>query len=392
MLELHISDTDVTSGTIPVSWCLDKTLLDNLAACGVPDPTLIICIAPSQGYHIKKEVRTVVPLKDLMTYIEFHSSGENKIYGIISSKNKKDAENKYLCKNDGEYADHLLNGDGSDYAHYLSSALDKSDPLNVNVPKECFASEPAQWEKDWVNWFFRDKPIDQCHFRKRRLLAYTVQPFWFLLVAIPKLFALLPALAIVDAGIFQVLKTIFKPMTYGIGDAWKSLTGSVLVRTWETEDLDFEMANSFFQGARHLGKKFMFIPLMPISLFALWLLWHCHQLFFAIKVTGIVITAILMIVGSITFFMSPIGKRFLNWFDNSTFNFGKWVASLFPKKATKELKSEYKYWYQNPESANLLVCTSEKKPLTLAALPPKHRTMKLHFQNIKSQVCKPFSR
>ena len=38
LFELHVADTDVSSGTIAVSWCLSKDMIQNLATKGLWDP------------------------------------------------------------------------------------------------------------------------------------------------------------------------------------------------------------------------------------------------------------------------------------------------------------------------------------------------------------------
>src|SRR5690606_25376393 len=39
----------------------------------------------------------------------------------------------------------------------------------VNMPDNCFASEPSEAEKSWVNFFFRDPAWDECDYRRRRI-------------------------------------------------------------------------------------------------------------------------------------------------------------------------------------------------------------------------------
>lgn len=47
----------------------------------------------------------------------------------------------------------------------------------LQVADGYFAKEPSAWEKWWVNlWFGGEAAHDQCHFRRRRLVAYTLQP------------------------------------------------------------------------------------------------------------------------------------------------------------------------------------------------------------------------
>src|ERR1700722_6345770 len=222
MFELHIADKDITSGTIPVSWCLDKELLAYLAEEGNEDPTVVLIVAPVQGYHPSKEVRKVIPMKDLMTYIDFRCPGENRIFGFISTFSKA-RTNSFVRKQNGEWVTTVLTPEGN-VCYYDGSVL------TVNVPSECFAKEPSAFEKRWVNFFFRDKAVDQCSFRKRRLLAYTVQPIIFSMLMVLNLFPILAALLIADRGLFQIIARAAQPLTYNFINVLEGFGGSILWR------------------------------------------------------------------------------------------------------------------------------------------------------------------
>lgn len=49
-------------------------------------------------------------------------------------------------------------------------------------------------------------------------------------------------------------------------------------------------------------------------------------------------------------------------------------------------------WYMDDNEINLIVCSGQQKPYTLAQLPRHHRTLRLRFKALKSQVCRPFSK
>jgi len=202
MLQLQIADANMSSGSVAVSWCLDHAILKLLADEKLTDPQVVVVVAPTKNYHLSKESRKVVPLKDLMTYIECRASGENKIYGVISTRKPKDAREFYLSKEDGEYRNNVLDYDGEGYSSRLLGREEEdhrepgtyqylADPLTIQVPKAAFAKDPPKWEKQWVNHYFRQKPVDQCAYRRRRLFAYGVQPFIVLFWSIVKTLILL---------------------------------------------------------------------------------------------------------------------------------------------------------------------------------------------------------
>jgi hypothetical protein len=77
-------------------------------------------------------------------------------------------------------------------------------PENVNF----FAKEPPTWKLKWINLWFKNLPEDQCQYRKRCLIAYTIQPpivfLWF------------------------VLTTLFRLMVYFLKIIFKFLKSSIL--------------------------------------------------------------------------------------------------------------------------------------------------------------------
>ena len=123
MFQLQVASTDVSNGNLAVAWCVDQQVLKSLADDGITDPQVVIVTAPTEHYHITKEYRKVVPLKDLMTYIEFKASGANKIWAFVSRQGVKAARTRYLHRDGGEFATGVLDPDGSDWNPYISALI-----------------------------------------------------------------------------------------------------------------------------------------------------------------------------------------------------------------------------------------------------------------------------
>src|ERR1041385_1830170 len=109
MFELQISDPDITSGSIPVSWCLDANTMTVIKEKYGNNPTVVLVLTPTQNYHLKKETRQIVPLRDLMAFLDFKVSGPNKIWAFITSESLKSAQNHYLAFSGGSFDTRLLN-------------------------------------------------------------------------------------------------------------------------------------------------------------------------------------------------------------------------------------------------------------------------------------------
>lgn len=383
MLELKVATRDITHGTVAVAWCVDAEIIKKLADQKVNDPQVVIVVAPTTNYHIRREYRKVVPLKDLMTYLEFRSSGENRIWAFIYRAGKKQARDAYLTKAGGEFAHWVLNGDGNDWSANFGSYYTKADgsqdymyhpdmpaiPITVNVPAVAFAAEPAVWEKEWVNLFFHSKAADQCDFRRRRLFAYGVQPIIMLLDMVARLSFFMIAFMWLSRGLtFKY----FHFLRYGIDDTLELFKGGSWLIPTLPEDKHTELDITFSYVVRKLWK----LPFLPPCLLAMWLIFHFHHVMLALTVAAIVIAAFSFILLLTSTFVGLAALNFVEKFVN-------WRCKD---------KGEETPWYLDEEEMESIICNpSFDKRTSVSALPAKHRTLRLYYQDLKSRVCRPFS-
>lgn len=378
MFQLQLADPDVTNGTIAVSWCLDHEMLKELADEKVSDPQVIIVVAPVDNYHLSKEYRKVVPLKDLMTYIEFRSAGKNKIWGLVSHKSGKKAREHYMEKNDGEFHTNVLSFDGDKYATWLRDADDEdetdqfrslSSPIEVTVPKAVFAKEPKQWEKTWVNHLFRDKVIDQCEFRRRRMFAYGVQPFIMLGNLFLRLFLTIFAASTLCRAV--TLQYLLHPLMYSLKDTMDLFEkGSLAVRHLPEDD----KAISKFPKPGYFVRSFWSVPLMPLIMAPLLYLFLSRH-YVGASIFGGTLLIVMAIILLIAFLA----------------NHAKMLKEPFTKAWAYLNAPSEDLWYLNQDEVEIIVCNQDKKPLTYNNLPANRKTARLRFQILKSKVCKPFS-
>ncbi len=372
--ELHVTDADVSNGNISISWCLDKAGLDLLKDKDIKNPVVVLCIAPASdnAYDSKKEARRIVPLKDLIAYVDFRRAGKNNIWGFIC-EDMKLAKNKFLKKDDGDFYSDILNKEGDDYrsdrcrlsgfitgnkylynetaycivnkesddyeklkAQYLTS-----EPISVDVPKECFAPEPSELEKTWVNHFFSTKAIDQCNFRRRRIFAYSVQPFIIIVDVIIRL--ILVCISILF-GLRSLDLKLLHPLRYDMATAF--------------EVLNFNKGTIFIKKPTklsHAFTDFIALPFMPVIIIIFYFLFRVQL----IKALSFIV--ILFLICCCIIYV----------YDN-----------------VKEREQLAAPWYT--EAEDIVVC-GEMKPHKLSDLPAKYKTIKLRFQDLKAKICRPFS-
>src|ERR1700722_20305810 len=178
MFELHVSNRNVDSGSVSVGWCVSRDTLEALYAAGNKDPQVVLLLSRAgDQYAREREVRKVVPLSDLVAYLEFVCPGEMKIWGFIANEvlSISGIKDHWLSSSDGAFDRSILAYTGEEYrANKLDTYLvEKAKPISVSIPEQAFAAPPAKWEKRWVNHFFDSKPRNQCQFRRRRLFGYT---------------------------------------------------------------------------------------------------------------------------------------------------------------------------------------------------------------------------
>lgn len=368
MFEIHINDTNVTSGTLNVSWCLTQDTLDVLQQYNITNPIVVFCIISKDTNQSHKEYRKIVPLKDMIAYLDLRTSGENLIYAFIcddreSTKPRflnKNFENQYMFqvihKEKYIYKTALITNIPSDYNEDVyNEDLNKlfAETISINVPKECFAKEPAEWEKNWVNHFFRNKSVDQCSFRRRRLFAYTVQ--LFLLVPV---FLLVRMFLLVLSLLFglrdgMTLKYLLHPFTYTLECIWSDTwhNGTYFIRRTENNNL----------------MNYIILPFIPIMFIP----------YVFLCITGLIVPVFVMLLGVI------IGI-FLLWF-----LFSGVIKDIFNHLKYKLLNSSK--IELNNEDMQFILCDGTNTTKTLSDLPKSRRTIKLRFENLKSKVCRPFS-
>jgi hypothetical protein len=365
MLELHITDNDVTGGNIAVSWCTDKELLTELANEQIKDPQIVIVVAPvGDHYHPSKEYRKVVPLNDLMTYVEFRVPGNNKVWAFVSQLSAKEARNEYLPRIHGDFITNILTRDGEKF----SSRYDEftAEPLDIYVPEACFAPEPPEWEKVWVNHFFSNPIIDQCHFRKRRIFAYTVQLFLMLCSMLLRLPLYLCALLIGARNLS--LKYLLHPLNYSVKDTVDVMKGG----SYFVRPQNYLPTDTIKQELKYIASRGWTVPLMPIISIPIILVLMAGKPMLLVFAAIIILTLILILAG-VWFFAEGEAKRLYNRVD-------AWLDDRFGPK---------EFAYLDAEEMDLLVCKG--KPKNYANLPAKKKTFRLRFSNLKAKVCRPFS-
>jgi hypothetical protein len=378
MFQLKLATTEITDSTLQISWCVDEETIKHLAEEKVSDPQVVIVVAPAKNSNLNKERRFVVPMKDLLAYVTFKCSGDNRIFAFVCKSSKSMAKDTWLSRDREGYVSWVLRSGGDNYL-YPDSLLN-ADPLTVSVPKECFAKMPSQLEQDWVNLFWDSKSPDQCDFRRRRLFAYGPQFIIMLLNMLMLRFpAFLIALLIGTRGL--TIKPLLHPLTTRFFDQWDNIgkDGSIFIQNLGRLFNPMTPREFWYCVIR----KFWALPLMPVFSVPLGLLLFLGKFHMLLIIVAVLAIALVCIAFAICL---------TYWGNNGTWDrIFKAIGTVVHRLLSRKSQTLYDPWYLNKDELDYLNCAKRTQPFTFSNLPPAKKSIALRFRDLKSKVCKPFS-
>lgn len=372
---------DIESTSVPITWCLSREEKDKIVEDDGRDAYVLLLTVVED--RPKAENRYLIPIKQQMEYINFFTPGVHKVFATIVLGKLKRLSKTFLDKDYGSYS-HTLYSYESEKGSIRELSFDDDGfgvhKFEVNIPKEIFAKEPPAWEKYWVNWFFENKPKDQCYFRRRRFFAYSLQPF---VVLGGFMFLEFLSLVITSALLLWGCKgigfrKILHPFSEDFESIWNETKGSIF-----GERLILRLVPSVFLGVSVIsGITFKMVG--------------CQFSSFGFGYQGI-ITA-----GAIVAAMAALTATFYYGFVGFIKIIGKIRDALVPnlKERRKqrvflqELEEERKRkeWLEKMQAEyESLVCDGKSLP-NIKDLPLAKRTIHLRYQNLKSRWCKSFAR
>lgn len=369
MLTLHVPD-EIQTGSVALSWCIGKDLLEKLAQTGIVDPQLVIVIAlKGKTYPLRQENRIVVPLRDLMTFVSFHRPGEHNIFAFIAGTHyQKVLRNFVYARQGGQYDNDILDYDGEAILSSLRAEIVWGDTvLTVNIPTRCFAKEPPAWEKPWVNWLLSGRADNTCAYGKRRSFAYSLQ--------IPL------------AAVIYLIRIGFT--TFLLLCTFRGINFRPLFHLLQESTLDISSNLStplVIPRTENVLRKMFFVPLMPILWMPGFLIsftsngWNWDGLYGGLIIStfiGIIFFTAFGIVG-VNSLIESLPRSWRTWREG--------------RNKKEDVEQEVKeLWYTSPEEQALLNCANGPRR-QICDLPHGRRTIRLRYLDLKAKKCKPFAR
>ena len=432
---------------VPVRWCISRETAEKLQREKIENPHLLLVIS-NNGVEIS---RYVVPLFNEMHYVQFLRPGDNLIhativwYGSAKELRKtlterfKDSDRyrvtlieerqprtlalghrikryreQYYATNDEDQETRLralidqlqaeldelertepktaslMSDFGSD-----AKRLDYEAKLGVVVPQEMFAKQPPAWMK-WLSElypFWERAPRDQCILRRRALvtgvtlplavmLGVVVLALWAVLTLTIEVFNLIAVGVLLLFGLrnikFEPLLHPYDPFDYPPRNIWSRIRPSV----WWNKKVEYDDGDYVDYVDRHPA----FFAVNPPVIVAFALIGLALKLAFGLYASMALVVAEFALV-PLALGLIVLISAFL----------ARGPLSRYNERRAKEREAELKatrkrYREQLDRERELLACSSASREVSVSALPKGHRTVRLRFQDLKSQVCRPFAK
>jgi hypothetical protein len=437
-ISLHVDDPDQADATLPIRWCIHRSVIDRLkekrdryGQC--IRPFLLICVLKEVMGRKKEVERKLVPLTHIMEFLTFYSPGEYTVRAFIvwSSKgDRAELANYFLTKQDvhtfrNELFDYI--GEEPQFDLTEPSCLWDSDgrrfemgEVRVQVSEEFFAPEPPKWVKRIVNSQFMNslssKPADQCAFRRKAILAFTIQPLC--------LAVWLPLRLVIMIAVF---------LFFFLGGFWRGLTLRPFLYFWRagftevnSRETYFLMNNNVFfekrdQQGNYLGEQPFLLRFFMPWLVLLYLS-AGGTYFWAFKAYGLenpfvfgstVVVALVLLVPIVTLVVSILlaetidkamekvkgiaPKRLVSfvWQRSDGIRGGLLVWKKSRKEAIEQRKQSREERREQRWATEIspVVCTEASANTSLGTLPlTRSRKVYLRVKAFKNKICRPIAK
>lgn len=417
-LVVNGGSTVLDSATIPVEWHLSDELISK-------NPKyVVICDHETTLDYLKEQRGTsggnryFCKVTDLVKYLQLFTSGKHHLIIMVfcGLNAEKDAQ-EYLKRNKDSagWREMVWYTD----IERKSSYEKETTFFEFEVPNELFAQKPqtgiGKFIWNWVNGWYKNKPIDECEYRKRKIFAFTIKP--------PIMLA-----GWIMSSFFGILYTLIGSFfLFFIGNRpanpWKNIKSALTMNADREFDLDlryFQFRSSYWRLWKRDVEHSRYIPHLFVPfIFCIWapivgkilysLIYNIINNPPSISLPSSSVLSGLLIGILIITLLSFVISRIIKYIYDP-----KYVMRRKTKKREKERKQEDEKELKEEKKAQLerqkekeakeRVATFLKTNASFNSVPAKvdiqrvipvvDRTTRftIRFWNLKAKVCKPFAR
>lgn len=204
-----------SSAMMLFQWCLAPQFLAFLKENGVMNAKVFVVVTNPRG----RAMRYIFTLSSPQELIEFHCSGEHKVMGTVVWGANMDRSCKRFL---------MQSYDRGQYDYDLESSFDYSKSFglaehSVDVADGFFAPEMSPLQDWWVNLWFDGQTWDECMIRRRKMVAYTIQPivvgiFALILFIVRTIYAFWTGVLLLRKGV--PWESLVRPFQYDTREIW----------------------------------------------------------------------------------------------------------------------------------------------------------------------------
>ncbi|KKQ27026.1 MAG: hypothetical protein US42_C0016G0011 [Candidatus Magasanikbacteria bacterium GW2011_GWC2_37_14] len=214
LFQLNLNQDRLGWPTLRFTWCLNTKTVEILHQREIRFPYMFVAVFERHvGDHgevtFQDVARGAWPLERGIGSIEFHRAGKFVLVANIVGKSEWDSRQKAQ--------EHMARGLKKDHGQYsmtmsFETSYQRSDnslpytfTTEVEVEPEFFAKKPKGWMWRWVNLWFGQPPDNECIFRRRMMVAFSIQIPVMLVYWIISLFCMLVLRQIIGVVLVLVL-------------------------------------------------------------------------------------------------------------------------------------------------------------------------------------------
>jgi len=425
---------EIHSGDIPVRWCVSADQIAKMEKQGVQDPHVLLVTTTPSGHEMQRQI---VPLTEFKTYARFTRAGKMNLHawiidGVDGRKKLKEHTKKY----GGEYVTTLFDyGEPIAPGNYDKFLLQTS--LEVIIPAGVFGKEPSPAIKWFANlWHSKDRVADECEFRRRLILAFTLKWIPVLLyIVLYSAFRVGLALGFAGAGFYSWIdwKVVHKIFTYA------NISYIFLPDSYSNSSFIFNIPIGKSVSGRKLSiESYVALPFMPTYVFTMLGLFYLirNTIEFEVLVTmvaaplGIAIAFDLVRIVGIVLFKLSVSRNLMMYISDKLHKFNNWMiekeywapvflvativavigsvvaavmfihSMMYIAAAVAILIAclligykviEYAFKTPDYQDVRELLCPKDMANLDTSSnsVPFQYRSIRLWYLDFKNKVCKP---
>jgi hypothetical protein len=263
---LNGGSTILDSATVPIAFGFNQKIIEKN-----PTHVLVLDFSEKQTNELERgwssaAQRRLFNLRQPINFIEFLSSGRHHlIFWFLkfdSDHQMERFEKNLLSRRYSSYAEDIELREPAVFFEDCPGEFIYSARKIVEIPKIFFAQKPkskiGKQVYAWSNRWFRTKPIDQCDYRRRRILAFTLQPIAWLLGFVFRLLGVLimsSVILVVSLLVFIFGGTYTGDILKTLGGLWYKFLIIYPSNTWETALSD---AGEVFKSRSYYGYRVIY--------------------------------------------------------------------------------------------------------------------------------------